>query len=556
MTTTVRASKAYRVIQARRMAAALRKAAAQPSLIARPQALSLLSQGVETLAAPLAVTLGPRNGYVVNERNKKEWEVLTDSSTIARRVIRLPGRGNNLGAMMLRKTALELHERFGDGVATAAVMARAMLREANRLIAAGANPALMARGIRLAVDAAQNALATQARPVTGQEELAALALGVTGDHELSETLGQMFDVMGECATVIMKDVPRLCLDHSYIRGGKWDGYIPARPVLPEGEASLNLYNPLIVLADEDLTTVEQVQPMLELALADPEKRPLLVLARSITDAALTTLTVNHVRGVLTVGMLVLSSGATLIHDDLEDIAALTGGQVLSEITGTLARNIQPHFFGQAQQAILSAIGVTIAGGNGSSHAIQQRIAAVRAELKHASRGENGEWEHLRLRLARLTGGIGVLTIGMHTEQELEMKKWQVNKALRVLEAAYDGGLVPGGGTAFLACLPALCAVHQVCRNEDETYGVLLVEAALKAPFLQIVRNHGEIHPPLALDTVQRLGPGYGFDALRGDYARMEERHIFDCFKVTQGALEAATSLATMLITTDTIVFNK
>ena len=537
------------------MAATLREAAAQPSLIASPQALRLLARGVETLAAPLAVTLGPRTGFVVNERNKKEWEILTDSSTIARRVIRLPDRGNNLGAMMLRRMALDLHERFGDGVATAAVMVRAMLREANRLIAAGANPALMVRGIRLAVEAASSALEAQARPVAHQDELTALAMGVTGDSVLSETLGQMFEVMGECATVIINDVPELCLDHTYIRGGRWDGYIPARPLLPEGEASLILHNPLIVLVDEDLTTIEQVQPMLELALAEAEKPPLLILARSIAGAALTTLTVNHMRGVLTVGMLVLSSGATLLHDDLEDIAALTGGRVLSALTGTLARDIRSHFFGRAQQAILTAVGVTIAGGSGEPRAVRQRIAEVRAELQRASRGEQSEWEFLRLRLARLAGGIGVLKLGMQTEQELEMKKWQVNKALRVLEAAYEGGLVPGGGVAFLTCLPVLHAAREACRHEDEIYGVALVEAALKAPFLQIVRNHGEIHPPLALDIVQRSGPGYGFDALRGDYASMEERHILDCLKVTKGVLEAAASLATMLITTDTVVFN-
>ena len=159
-----------------------------------------------------------------------------------------------------------------------------------------------------------------------------------------------------------------------------------------------------------------------------------------------------------------------------------------------------------------------------------------------------------MRLARLAGGIGVLKLGTHTEQEFEIKKEQAAKALRVLEAAYDGGLVPGGGTALLACLPALEAARASCRHEDEIYGVSLVEAALQAPFLQIVRNHGEIHPPLALDAVQRAGSGYGFDALRGDYAPLAERRILDCLKVTQGALEAATSLAVMLITTDTIIF--
>jgi chaperonin GroEL len=556
MTTIPSVSAGFRRAQARRLAAKLREEHAQPSLIARPRALALLARGVETLAIPLAQTLGPRNGFVLNERSRTECEILEDSSTIARRVIRLEGRGNNLGAMMLREMALELHERFGDGVATAAVMVRAMVREATRLVAAGANPSFMARGVKLAVEAACVALAAQARPVTDQEELAALAMGVTGDAEMSKILGQIFDVMGEFATVIIKEMPRPGLDHEYIRGGKWDGYIPARLLIPEGEAGLVLHNPRIILADEELTSVEQVQPVLELALADEEKPPLLVIARSISSAALTMLTANHVRGVLSIGMLVLSSGSTLVHEDLHDIAALTGGQVFSPITGSRLRDVRPDSFGRAQQAILTENGVTIAGGGGSQQAIQQRIARVRAELKQASRGKDSEWDHLHLRLARLTGGIGVLKLGTSTEQEREIKKDLVGKALRVLEAAYEGGLVPGGGTAFLACLPALDKARATCRHEGETYGVSLVEAALTAPFLQIVRNHGEIHPPLALDAVLRLGPGYGFDALRGDYACMEERRILDCLSVAQGVLEAATSVATMLITTDTIVFNK
>ncbi|HET8847123.1 MAG TPA: TCP-1/cpn60 chaperonin family protein [Ktedonobacteraceae bacterium] len=525
------------------------------ALVSPPHAFALLSRGIETLAAPLALTLGPGKGVIINERTRKEIEILIDSSTIARRVIRLPDRRQNLGAMLLRNMALELHERFGDGVATATVMVRAMLQEAARRMAAGANPVILTRSIRRAVDAAQTSLAEQARPVTQLEELVALATSVTGNSELGEVLGQMFEVLGECATVITQDIPRPGLDHEYIRGGKWDGYIPARQIIPEGETGLILHNPLILLADEELTTGEQVQPILELALADPEKPPLLILARSISDAALAMLTANHVRGVLTIGMLVLSSGIGLVHNDLVDIAVLTGGQVHSEVTGMLVHNVQSQACGRAQRVILTENGVTIADGAGTARAVQQRIAEVRAELRQVSRGENSNWDFLRVRLARLAGGIGVLKLGAHTEQELELRKAQTNKALRVLESAYDGGVLPGGGVGFLACLPAINCLCARSQSNDELSGIAIVEAALKAPFLQIVRNHGEIHPPLALDNVLRLGPGYGFDALHGDYAVMEDRHILDCRTTAQGALESAASLAIMLMTTDTIVFS-
>ncbi len=517
--------------------------------------LALLYKGVATLAAPLALTLGPAKGVIVNERSRGEAEILTDSSTIARRLVQLPGRGSNMGAMMLRQMVLEIHDRYGDGAATAAVMARTMLRDGMRMTAAGANPVLMMRGIERAVRVVERTLAAQAHPVTGLDEITSLATTVVGDCELGEILGQMFDTLGEHATVLTEDIPAPHLDHEYIRGGKWDGYIPSHLLVPEGNAGLILSNPLILLADEELKTVEQVQPALELALADENKPPLLVLARGISDRALATLIANHVRGVLTVGMLVLSSGLLNMHEDLADIAALTGGQVLSEVTGRSSQRMQSAFFGRARRIVLSSNGVICADGAGDKQAIKQRIAEVRAELKHVSRSHDSNWDTLRVRLARLSGGIGVLKLGAYTEQEREIKKEQVKKTLRVLETAYDGGLIPGGGVAFLACLPALREARAACQHEDETYGVALVEAALKAPFLQIVRNHGNVHPPLALDAVQRLGPGYGFDVLHGDYACMTERRILDSLNVMCGVLNAATSLTTMIMTTSTIVFS-
>jgi chaperonin GroEL len=176
------------------------------------------------------------------------------------------------------------------------------------------------------------------------------------------------------------------------------------------------------------------------------------------------------------------------------------------------------------------------------------------ELKNVSRSEHSEWTLLRVRLARLAGGIGVLKLGAQTDQARELKKEQINKTLRVLEAAYAGGLIPGGGVAFLDCLPALDAARTLCRHEDEIYGITIIEAALKASFLQIVRNHSLMHPALALETIQQHASGYGFDVLHGDFVMMAERHILDCQHVAQGALEAAASIATMLLTTNTIVF--
>jgi chaperonin GroEL len=525
-----------------------------PSVYAS-DALALLCQGVEILAAPLALMLGPTRKTIVHSLGQRSVEFLSDSSIIARRMVQLPERGNNLGAMLLRQTLLEMRERFGDGAATTAVMSIAMLREARKMITAGANPVLMVRGVQLALQHVERALIAQARPIKGPDEVVALATAVTGNSVLGEILGQMFDILGEHATVITEDSPSSQLDYEYIKGGKWDGYLPSPHLLPENSSGLVLHHPLIVLADEELRTLDQVQPMLELALNMPRRPPLLVLARQISDTALATLLANHLRGVLTVGMLILSSGQLVIRDDLNDIAALTGGQVFSEITGYTTRSIQDCNFGRAERVMLDRRGVIIVNGAGETHAIQLRIHEVRAALKHTSRAEDSEWDRLRVRLARLSGGIGVLKLGGLTEQERETQKDQIKKALRALEAAHAGGLVPGGGTALLACIPPLQKAYADCEHQDERYGIMMIEAALKAPFLQIVTNSSTQHPPLALAEVQQAGPDYGFDASRGEYASMVEHKILDSLHITSAALRAAASLASMVMTTNNIVFS-
>jgi chaperonin GroEL len=522
--------------------------------ISAPTSLALLSQGVMTFSTPMAQTLGPTCRFVVNERTRGEYEQLTDACTIARRMIRLPGRGHNLGAMLLRQMVLELHERFGDGVATAAVMVRAMVQEGTRIIAAGTNPVLLTQGMKRGVAAAVSALNAQARPVRHLDELVALASGVAGDLQLGMILGQMFDTMGEHATVMIQDTANPGLDYEYIKGGKWDGYIPSWFLFPENKAGLVLHHPLIVLADEDLTTVEQVQPVMELAMKADGKPPLLILAREISGDALNMLVTNHTRGTLTTGLFILSSGRTLMHQDLEDIATLTGGQVLSSVNGYTTRMMQDRLFGRARRVVLMKNGITIADGAGSQKAVRERIGEVRNALRTVSRAEDSDWQYMRMRLARLAGGIGVLKLGAHTEQEHDRKKEQVNKALRALEAAYEGGLIPGGGAALLACIPTLRQARMSSQNEDEVMGISIVETALKAPFLQIVTNYGIVQPSLALETVLKAGAGYGFDALNGDYARMEDRHILDSLSIIRGALEAATSSAAMMMTIDRIVF--
>ncbi len=523
------------------------------ALLQAPEALMVLRRGFEKLATPLASTLGPSQRFVINEITPSEIELLADTGTIATRFIELKVRGENVGAMMLRNMVMQLHQNYGDGAATATVLAREMLRDGTRLLAAGINPAILRQGIERGIAIARQELKKQALPVDRPEMFTGVATGVTGDPALGKLLGEMLDMLGEQPGLIVGENEAPTIDREYIAGGQWVAIPGERLLIPEGSAGLELHRPLIMVIDEDLKELDQVQKALELVVSLPEKPPLLIVTREASGAALEALILNHIRGILTVGIALLRSGVLLYHEDMGDVAALTGAQVLSQETGRAPRAMQLNFFGRARKATMTRNSLTIIDGAGEGQAVRKRTAEVRAQIKNIEDKNGGEWQRLHARLGRLAGGIGVIKIGAYSERERDAKKEQVQKALRALEELHEAGAVPGGGVAYLQCIPAVLAASRACTSSDEAAGIALVATALEAPFTQIVRNYGKIYPPLALEEVHRLGPGYGFDGLRGEYACMVERGILDSARVAQAALEAAGSLAVMAITTDSIV---
>lgn len=523
----------------------------QPALISSPQALSCLRQGFDELASLLAVTLGPTQGVVLNDQGNKSPEMLTDSGTIARRVLELPARGADAGAMTLRHMVWRVREQYGDGAATAAVLSQAMVQEAARLIAAGANPMMMRRGLERGVAAASQALQAQAQPATGQEMLSRLAAGITGDPDLGAVLGEMFDLLGEHAALTIEEFVAPYLEREYLDGGRWPARTASRLLMPHEGPDLTLQNPRILVVDQKLESLAQVQPALELIAAAPDKTPLLIVARELNGEALGALTLNNGQGKLTIGAATLTNFGFL-SDDLSDIALLTGAPVISELLGQPPERVTLASFGRARRAMLSREGLTLVGGAGEPREIRQRIAQLRSQLPRLSRTDTA-WEGLRLRAARLAGGVGILKIGAYTHTERAWKQEQAKKAIRTLELALAEGVAPGGGVAYLACIPAVLATSSECASQDEGYGVAVVAKALEAPFKQIICNHGLIHPLVALHEVERLGPGYGFDVLTGQYVQMMTAGVQDCVGVIRGALEAAASAATMIITTEVLV---
>ena len=283
------------------------------------------------------------------------------------------------------------------------------------------------------------------------------------------------------------------------------------------------------------------------------KPPLVLIAKSFSDEVINILNVNHLRGILTIGAVTLSTGLTLLEDVFEDLAIITGGQVFAPILGRPTQQARPEHLGRVRKATISRRNIVLVDGAGDQKQIRKRINDIRAQIANMKRGED-DWQHCRVRIGRLAGGIGILKIGAFTEQEREQKKERTQKALLVLERAIEDGVVSGGGVAYLNCIPAVATGQQACQSQDEAAGMSILIKGLEAPFKQIVYNHGEIHPPIALAKVRELGATYGFDITTGTYVDMFENGIVDSVNTLRNVLNAAASLAAMVITTEAIVF--
>ncbi|GCE22168.1 TCP-1/cpn60 chaperonin family protein [Dictyobacter kobayashii] len=521
-----------------------------PALVQAPLALHKLLRGFEQFSTLLAFMLGPTKGSVLYARSRLEPEVLQDSATVATRVIALPERAENIGAMMVRSMAMGIHERYGDGAATGAVLAVAALREAVKRITAGANPDELKRGMELGLSLARAALLAQAQLSTGQDDLTSIATNVTNDAALGALLGEAVDVLGDQASLAIEESYTPYLDREYVSGGQWDVHVADPYFLPEQKAGIDLHQPLIMIVDEVVSRLDQVQSALELAVQHPDKPPLVIVANGIEQDALKTLLLNHTRGILTVAPAIITSGLTGI--DLADMAVLVGAQVLNTDQGCSPRHMRLEYFGRARKATLTRNGLVIVAGQGDPVTLRQRLVGIRSRLQQLDHADK-ERATLKMRQARLTGGIGVIKVGAYSEHERERKKESIEKALLVLEAVQMYGTVPGGGIAYLACLPSLQTAMHGSLCEDVRGGLAVVAGALEAPFLQLVKNYGLQSPLVALGEVQRHGGDYGFDALRGKYVCMRECGIIDSTYVICGVLEAAINTAMMAMTTDTIV---
>jgi chaperonin GroEL len=351
---------------------------------------------------------------------------------------------------------------------------------------------------------------------------------------------------------MIEELPVPYLDREYIAGAAWRAHPATRAMVPEGREEVVLENPLIMLVDQRLAEVDDVRLALELAAQSTQRRPLLIISVKIDDHALATMAANHARGTVNAIAAQLSSTGPAHTDDLGDIAALTGGSVLADVLGRPPCRTLREDLGSARKVVLSRDTLTIVGGIGDPTAVAERSSALRRRMASLAPG-TVEWQRLRARVARLSGGSAILKLGAHSRTELAHTRSQAEKAFRVLTGMLDDGVVSGGGIAYLACLPAVESLRERCTLPGREHGVDVLLTALGAPFRQIACNHGLVHPALALEVVRRRGGDHGLDVLAGTYVDMRRHGILDSLRVTRGALELATSTAISVITTGVIV---
>lgn len=527
----------------------------KPEVIHYPEALQSLKRGFDYLTKLLALTLGPTQGVVLSENEMRDRpEALSDSATIARRVLELPDRRENVGAMLLRNLVWRMHERVGDGGAIAAVLSQAILERAARYAIAGANPVGLQGGIRKAARAAVGQLKTMSQPAQGEDDLVAVVQSVTGQMELSFILGEMFDLFGSQAHIIIEDYMAPYLDRVYLDGGLWQGrlispYLINAPSL--GRAVLA--DCQVALFDGNISEIEQVQPLLELAIAHSTPH-LMLVAHAIQGDALNTLVATHQRSKLKIIAAALKRAGEKAHTDLLDLAVLSGATLISPQSGRRLQSFQAGDFGRARRAEAGAEDIQISGGSGDSAEVRRQVEIMQSRLRRLPLGDEQRPE-FEMRLGRLAGGIGVLKIGALTQGERDFMHQKAEQGIKAVRATLEEGVLPGGCTAYLHCIPALEALSKETEG-DEALGIRAVLQALDAPFNYLLRNAGIDTPGVVRQSVLNTPPGQVYDVLSGRLVEARQARILDSAKMIRAALESATSGAALALSTGTIILKR
>jgi chaperonin GroEL len=510
------------------------------------EARKALEQGVDAVANAVKVTLGPRGRYVVLDKKFGAPTITNDGVTIARE-IEVEDVFQNQGAQLVREVATATNDVAGDGTTTATVLAQAIVRQGLKNVAAGANPLALKRGIEKAVDEVVKNIEKQSTEISGKDQIARVATISAGDDEIGDVIADAIDKVGKDGVVNVEEGQTFGMDLEFTEGMQFDkGYISPYMVTDQDRMEAVLEDPYILIANSKIGSVRDVLPVLEAVIQSG--KPLLIIAEDVEGESLATLVVNKLRGTFT-GVAVKAPGfGDRRKRMLEDIAILTGGEVITEEMGLKLENTQISQLGRARRVVVAKDTTTIVDGAGEAEGIKGRINQIKTEIENTD--SDFDREKLQERLAKLSGGVAVVKVGAATETEMKEKKHRVEDALQATRAALEEGIVPGGGVALLVAQQALKV--DAIEDADERTGAKIVHRALEEPLRQIADNAG-LEGSVVVNDVRRAKKGEGLNAATGDIVDLVKEGIIDPAMVTRSALQNAASIAKNILTTEAIV---
>ncbi len=511
------------------------------------EARKKLEKGVDTLCSAVKVTLGPKGRNTMLGKEYGGPTITNDGVTIAKE-IELKDPFENLGAQILKEAAIKSNDTAGDGTTTAVVLGQSMAKEGLKMVAAGANPVFIRRGMEKASKKAVEILQKKSKKISGNEEIAQIASISAGNEEIGKLLAQAIDKVGENGVTTVEEGKSLETIMVLEKGMQFDkGYISPHMVTDPERMEAVLENPYILITDKKIASMKEMLPLLESTLK--ESRPLVIIAEDIEGEALTTLVLNKIRGTLNSVAVKAPAFGDRKKAMLEDIAILTGGEVISEERGIKLESATIEMLGKAKKVKITKESTLVVDGAGSKKSIEEREKQIKATMENST--SDYDKEKLRERLAKLSGGVAVIKVGAATEVEMKEKKMRIEDALNATKAAIEEGIVAGGGSVLVELYKE---IEDKSLEGDEKFGLEIVKSALKKPLEQIAINSG-VDGGVVLNEVLGLKDGMGYNAAKGEYVDMLKAGIIDPAKVTRSAIQNAISVASLLITTEVLVVN-
>ena len=512
------------------------------------EARDKMLRGVDILANAVKVTLGPKGRNVVLDKSFGAPRITKDGVTVAKE-IELEDKFENMGAQMVREVASKTSDIAGDGTTTATVLAAAIVKEGAKAVAAGMNPMDLKRGIDLAVETVVEELKKNSKKVTSNDEIAQVGtISANGDQEIGRFLAEAMKKVGNEGVITVEEAKSLETELDVVEGMQFDrGYISPYFITNADKMRVEMEDPYILINEKKLSALNELLPLLEAVVQTG--KPLLIVAEDVEGEALATLVVNKLRGGLKVAAVKAPGFGDRRKAMLQDIAVLTGGQAISEDLGIKLENVTLAMLGKAKKVMIDKENTTIVNGAGKKKDIEDRITQIKAQIEETT--SDYDREKLQERLAKLAGGVAVIRVGGATEVEVKERKDRVDDAMHATRAAVEEGVLPGGGVALLRATESLKKLRT--HNDDQKTGVEIVRKALQAPARQIATNAGEDGSVIVGKILEHGTYGYGFDAQNGEYVDMVKKGIIDPTKVVRQALQGASSVAGLLITTEAMV---